>query len=362
MDKIRVLIIAEYADRSETAMFVALHNSGLDINVILNSNSRYIHWLKEAKVPHQTVNFSSKWDKKGRKIIRQNLEDQDTQILHLLHRRAIFNGLAASRGLGVKNIIYRGVVGGVSFFNPLDWISILSPRVEKIICVADEIRRSLIKLNFLHKKISSNKLVTIYKGHKLEWYKDLPINAEKISIPKESFIIACVANVRPRKGIPVFIEAASMLPNDGSVHFLLIGEGMEKPNIRNYVLKSPQKDNFHILGFREDVSIFLAASHCSVLPCLRGEGLPRSIIESMAYEATPIVTRVGGNPELVKHNFSGLVVEPGNSRELGEAMLSLYRDQDRCKKLSMNAKNTIEKNFSLEDTVKKIIALYYSII
>ena len=165
MDKIRVLVIAEYADRSETAMFISLHNSGFDINVILNSNSRYIHWLKEAKVPYKTVNFSSKWDKKARRAIRENLESQDTQILHLLHRRAIFNGLAASRGLGIKNIIYRGVVGGVSFFNPLDWISILSPRVKKIICVADEVRISLFNLKFFNKKINPNKLVTIYKGH-----------------------------------------------------------------------------------------------------------------------------------------------------------------------------------------------------
>jgi len=356
MNRIRVLVIAEYADRSETGMFIGLYKSGIDLNVILNGDSRYIHWLKDAGVPYQVINFSGKWDNSSREVIRKALVTHKTQILHLLHRRAIFNGLSASKGLGVKNLIYRGVVGGVSYFNPIDWMSTLNPRVDKIICVANEVKSSLIK-----KSVSPNKLITIYKGHKLNWYKDSPINLKELSIHKESFIICCVANVRPRKGIPVFIKATSMLPNDGSIHFLLIGEGMDKPEIKELVSKSPQKDNFRILGFREDISAFLGVSHCSVLPCLRGEGLPRSIIESMAYGATPIVTRVGGNPELVKHDYSGLVVEPGNTKELGAAMLTLYKDRAKCKSFSKNAYSTIKKDFSLEDTIKKTSKLYSDI-
>ena len=58
MNRIRVLVIAEYADRSETGMFIGLYKSGIDLNVILNGHSRYIQRIKEATVTYQLIKKS----------------------------------------------------------------------------------------------------------------------------------------------------------------------------------------------------------------------------------------------------------------------------------------------------------------
>jgi len=48
-------------------------------------------------------------------------------------------------------------------------------------------------------------------------------------------------------------------------------------------------------------------------PAIKREGLPKAIIEGMVYQVTPIVTKTGGNPELVEHGVSGLVIETGSA-------------------------------------------------
>jgi glycosyltransferase involved in cell wall biosynthesis len=99
-----------------------------------------------------------------------------------------------------------------------------------------------------------------------------------------------------------------------------------------------------------------------VLPSLKREGLPRSVIEAMAYETTPVVSDSGGNPELVENGVSGLVVPAGDVNALGQALLSLYRDRDRCRQLGTQARVRIATDFRVEATVEKTLALYREIV
>ena len=83
------------------------------------------------------------------------------------------------------------------------------------------------------------------------------------------------------------------------------------------------------MGYRTDAAEVIAACRVSVLPALRREGLSKTTIEAMAYGVTPLVTRTGGNAELVVNGESGLVVEPGSETELAEALTWLYRNPAR---------------------------------
>ena len=67
-------------------------------------------------------------------------------ILHLFSNKALQNGLAASRGLPVKIVAYRGIVGNVSFFSPVSWLRFLNPRIDRIVCVADAVRDYFLQM------------------------------------------------------------------------------------------------------------------------------------------------------------------------------------------------------------------------
>src|SRR5690606_21578200 len=166
----------------------------------------------------------------------------------------------------------------------------------------------------------------------------------------------------PRKGIPVLIRAFDHLPPDLPIHILLIGTGMGSPKLARLIARSPYRDRFHVLGFRDDAPQIMAASDVSVLPSLRREGLRRSIIESMAYETTPIVTDCGGSPELVEHERSGLVVPPGDARALAAAILRLYSDRQTCRELGRNARRRIASEFTVEKSAAETLALYNKLV
>src|SRR5690606_31622994 len=155
-----------------------------------------------------------------------------------------------------------------------------------------------------------------HKGHDLDWYRAEPIDLTTLGVPRGAFVVSCVANARPRKGIPVLIRASEHLPAGLPIHFVLVGTGMTAPAITRLIRRTPYRDRFHVLGFRDDAPEILAASDLSVLPSLRREGLPRSVIESMAYCTPPIVSDAGGSPELVEHERSGLVVPAGDDDAL----------------------------------------------
>jgi glycosyltransferase involved in cell wall biosynthesis len=87
-------------------------------------------------------------------------------------------------------------------------------------------------------------------------------------------------------------------------------------------------DAVHLLGFRTDVSDLLPLFDVYVLPS-RMEGLSLALLEAMAASLPVVVTRVGGNPEVVVDGVTGLLVEPGEPGPLAAALGALL--DDRCR-------------------------------
>lgn len=72
-----------------------------------------------------------------------------------------------------------------------------------------------------------NKVITIKKGHNLKWYQDIvPSDLSQYGIPSKAFVIACVANVRPMKGIKYLVRSLNYLPEELPIHLLLVGNNM----------------------------------------------------------------------------------------------------------------------------------------
>ncbi len=283
-------------------------------------------------------------------------------MLHLFSNKALQNGLAASRGLPVKIVAYRGIVGNVSFFSPVSWLRFLNPRIDRIVCVADAVRDYFLQMRPAFLRMPAERLVTIYKGHSLDWYRATPADLTAVGVPVGSFAIACVANYRPRKGIEVLVDALGQLPDSTNPHLLLIGGGMDAPRLKRRIAASPAASRIHVLGYRKDAPALTAACDVFVLPSTKREGLARSLIEAMAYGVAPVVTDCGGSPELVQHGVSGLVVPVADAGALAEAIRTLHDDAALRNRLGAGARERIGRDFRIEDTIAKTLALYRSLV
>ena len=359
-ERIKALCITEDPDRPTTATFVGLKNAGVDVTVICPAGERR-DWLETNGVRVLDLPLRKRFDRGAVRRLRAELTTGRYDLLHLFGNKALQSGLAASRGLPVKIVAYRGIVGNVSFFSPISWLRFLNPRIDKIVCVAEAVREYFLRMRPRFLRLPPERLVTIHKGHSLDWYRARPADLTAVGVPAGSFAIACVANYRPRKGIEVLVEALGKLPRSVEPHLLLIGAGMDAPRLARRIAASPAASRIHVLGYRGDAPALTAACDLFVLPSTKREGLARSLIEAMAYGVAPVVTDCGGSPELVQHGASGLVVPVSDVAALAAAIRMLHDDAALRARLGSAARERIARDFRIEDTIAKTLALYRSL-
>jgi glycosyltransferase involved in cell wall biosynthesis len=354
---LRALAVTSYPDRPEAETFIGLHRLGVELCVCLAADAIHFDRLAAAGVPVEPLSFSGRVDRNAIETIRSLLHSRRFDILHLFNNRAVVNGLIAARGSAVRIIAYRGIVGNEGFANPFSWMRYLNPRVDTIVCVAEAVRQSFLKMGMPGIRMRRDKPVTIYKGHSLDWYRAPPANRAGLGIPEDAFVAGCVANWRPRKGVDVLLEAFERLPPEAPIHLLLAGN-MDHDRLRSTIEASAHRERIHVLGFREDAPAVIAACDVAVLPSVKREGLAKTVIEAMAYGVAPIVTDCGGSPELVENGKSGIVVPVRDAAAIARAIELLYSDPALRLRLGAAARERIGSKFTIEQTIEQTYSLY----
>lgn len=342
----------------ETDQFIGLKNKGVDIHII-TTHTREPDYsrLLAVGIPVHTVKLRGRVDFKGIRAIREIIRRGDFDIIHAFNNKTIGNALIAARGLPGRFIAYRGIVGNVSYLNPGSWMTYLHPRVDRIVCVAEAIRQFLLNLKFLGLRIPPEKLITIYKGHNLDWYQKPKHDLSEFGIPADDFVAGCTTNFRPRKGIDVLVKAFDLLPPESGIHLLLIGH-MDNAKLRALIAGNKNRDRIHLLGYRDNAPQIVAACDACILPSTKREGLPKTIIEGMAYGVSPIVTDSGGSPELIENGISGIIIPPKSASAIAEAILHLYRNPQLRNSIGEAAKERIRSKFNINNTIEQTYALY----
>jgi len=353
-----VLCINGESDPAETASFVEMHKLGVDITVITWPGTFSYDALIEAGVPTIPYVLTGKISPKCIRFIRAELKKKPYDVLHMLDKRATMNGLFASIGMALKLVAYRGIVGNMSYFDPLSLLYLLNPRLDRIICVCEAVRQYLLGLGMPGIRLRRDVPVTIHKGHSPDLYAGPAEDLNQFGIPDNAFVVACTARAVPRKGIPVLLDAINNLPAGLNIHFLLAGTHMDKPLHRKLVAANSYAENIHLFGFLKRMPWILPNCDITVLPSLRREGLPRGIIEAMIGGVVPIVTDSGGSPELIEHGKSGFIVPPGESQPITDRIRELYNDRELHKRMSAAAQERIRNDFTVEETARQTIALY----
>jgi glycosyltransferase involved in cell wall biosynthesis len=355
---LKLLCITDSCDRPESELFIGLHKRGVEIDVMCNPAGRNYARLQQAGLPLLESCFTGRFDPAGIGRIRRLLKTKNYDLIHTFDNRALQNAMLASLGIKIPFVAYRGIVANVSVFDPASWLTYLNPKVKKITCVANAIRDYFLQMPLSRLVLPRDKPVTIYKGHSLDWYRDPPVDLTQFGIPAEAFVVVFTGRDRPRKGVRYLIEAATYLPPQLPIHFLLVGPMEDNPQLKAQINASPYRAQFHFAGYRTDAPAIAAAADTLIMPSVRGEGLPRSVIEAMAYGTPAIVADAGGSPELIEDGVNGFVVPPADAQAIAEAILKLQSQPALRQKMGANARLRIERDFNASQTVEQMLALY----
>ena len=100
----------------------------------------------------------------------------------------------------------------------------------------------------------------------------------------------------------------------------------------------------------------------AILPSEWYENNPMSVLEAFALGKPVIGSRIGGIPELVKDNKTGLTFEPGNAEDLYSKMEYLINNKDKMVEMGRNARRYVEEEFNPEKYYQALIKVYQSAI
>jgi len=141
-------------------------------------------------------------------------------------------------------------------------------------------------------------------------------------------------------------------------HALLMvaGSGPEESKLKQ---AAPPRVRF--MGSLENVAPYLQIADLFVLPS-DIEGLPVSLLEAMACGVPPVVTSVGGMPEVVRHKVEGMLISPGDRNALAASMLSILENADLRRRYGKNSRDRIVNDYSLNNTALLTINLYEQIL
>lgn len=148
-----------------------------------------------------------------------------------------------------------------------------------------------------------------------------------LGVPADTPTVGSAGFMHRRKRFDLLVRAAGILRSEfPDVKVFIAGDGDERASIENLISDMGLQDTVKLLGRRSDVIDLLPGLDVAVC-CSDHEGSPISVIEYMDAARPIVVTRVGGNPDLIEDGKEGLVVDPGDHTALAHAIARLLGDR-----------------------------------
>ena len=164
------------------------------------------------------------------------------------------------------------------------------------------------------------------------------------------------------KGVHEFVEAAALLKKeDMKIRMALAGSPDPKnpSSIPESTLSQWHREGrIEWWGYREDMAEVWRDCHIAVLPTYYKEGLPRSLLEAASCARPLVATDVPECREVLKDGVNGLSVSPRDAKNLADAIGKLAQDSSLRRRMGEAGRSIVEKEFSDEIVIGKILELY----
>ncbi len=348
-----------------------------DVEVISLSDGPAVRRLRAAGVTVEVVDDAD--DSAALARIVELFRERPPEIVHDHMYRAEVLGTRAALALAEQGLPRPYVVSTVHSSRvrsneDLALLRRLTPSIDRLIAVSRAIVAKLVT-----EGRTAAPVELIYNGVDLQKYEytdaccTLP---EEYGFPEGTPLVGVVARLEPEKGHRTLLEAwPIVLDRVPNAKLLIIGEGSQRAALQD------QAEDMDLLGehcsgdrcvgtrgarpgakvlftgLRDDVPAVTAALDVAVLPSYReAQGL--ALLEAMALRRPVVATAVGGIPEMIENERTGLLVPARDPVALGSAVARLLTDHPLADMLARAGHDFVHASFSLEEMVRKIAAIY----
>lgn len=189
---------------------------------------------------------------------------------------------------------------------------------------------------------------------------DVPIRAEHAQPSGRPQTVGVMARFSPEKGILSFVRSISMIrARHSSTQFVIAGDGPERAEIEREIRAADVEGQVQLIGWQSDANTFLAGIDILVIPSLE-EGLPWVLLDAVACRVAVVATNVGGNPDVIRHAETGLLVPPDNPLAIANAVISLIDNPGVRERYIEQAVLDLKGGFQSAQETNSIQELYVS--
>lgn len=328
-----VLIVAKGINRKKFQTVVICPNGWLSIK------------LNEIKIKNHQINLKSFSDISSVSKLRKIINTEKPDIVHLHGIRAGWLGYLSLLGLNNK-IIYTEhlytkdyhLKNSIREKIQLAGLKKIANRADLIITPSNAVKGFL-------EKITKNKIIMIPNGL-ADFYKKSRI--------KTGNTLGFVGSLNHQKGLENLIEAMGIVAKSyPRVLLEVIGSGPLERNLKLKIKREKLTNNIKLIGSVADIGPYLAKWKFLVVPSI-SESFGQVVLEAAMFSKPVIATLVGGLPEVIKDNKTGILVEKNNIGDLSKAITRLINNSKLASKLGLSARKNYLKLYTEKIMVNKI--------
>jgi glycosyltransferase involved in cell wall biosynthesis len=289
------------------------------------------------------------------KILRHERPD----IFHVNSSKMGAFGSFAGRLMGVPKIVFTAHSFAFNENRPglhktllkiIYWMIVAMSH--ETICVSEAVEDTLATWPFI-----KGKLALIHNG--IMPFELLPREEarKKLGIKEETYVVGTIAELHRVKGLDILLTAWADFSKNRNVTLVIIGDGDEGENLNVLAKRLGISDSVYFAGFVDNARKFLQAFDVFVLAS-RSEGFPYAILEAGSASLPVVATAVGGIPEIILEDETGMLIQPEFPEELRHVLDGLRRDSDLRKRLGEALHTFVDKEFNMHTMFDKTFGLY----
>ena len=230
-------------------------------------------------------------------------------------------------------------------------LSRLFAHADTVICVSEAVRKLVLAIP--NTGLGPDQVETVYNGIRAESFaRDPEAGAalrDRLGIPRDAVVVAFVGNATERKGLDIYLQAASrLLETRDDLHFLIAGgkpEDLER--FRAAHLTGARSAHVHFLGFVTDTRPVLWAADVFAM-LSRVEPFARVNLEASSAGCAIVSTPADGNAEIYSEDENALMIPAGDTEATAAALTRLADDADLRARLAARAVEIVRDRFTLE--------------
>jgi len=233
--------------------------------------------------------------------------------------------------------------------NPGPLHRFLYGQADFVITTGESVRRDLAESGLF----PLDRSISIPTGVDLDRFRPDPGRRAEVrrvlEVTAEGPVIGVVAYLRTDKGHSFLLQAMpEILRKYPDCSLVVVGDGPHRAELEDLARRLKIEASVRFVGIREDVPAVLCAFDLFCLPSVRNEGVPQSVLQAAAAGLPVVSTAVGGIPEAVVHDVTGLVVSPGDSGALARAICALIADPELRRRFGEAGGDRVSASFSVQ--------------